>query len=282
MLYLENIINIVFSSDDKFAPYLATTITSILVNSNKDDCFKFYIFNNDYSDTTKSNILKLKKYKDFEIEFINLKEEDFDFLPTRIHYKKQIYYRFKIPKYINEKRVLYLDSDIIVRKSLKDFYNTDLKNNSMAVVENLSQKDYKKTFELDKYFNSGVLLIDVEKIKKENLEEKCVDFIVKNSDKSLFYDQDALNVIFKDNVLFVDLKYNFQCDKYCENFKDLYKKYNKDICILHFTSGDKPWNFGSGLNFVFEYYKYYLMTPWKFNSIKRTLKLAKAILSHYI
>ena len=274
--------NIVLASDEKFAPHMAVTITSILVNSDKEDDFNFFIFNNDFSKQTKENFLKLRNIKDCKINFIDLSENDFSNLPTMLHYKKQIYYRLKIPEYIKEDRALYLDSDIIVRKSLKDFYNIDLKNNTMAVVEDIFGDRYKEKFKLDKYFNSGVLLLDINKARENNFCEKCIEFITENRNESICYDQDALNVVLKDNVLFCDLKYNFQYNKSYKDIAELYKKYEKDICIIHFVTGDKPWNFGSPGNFISEYYRYIYKTPWSWYSFFRKIKLIKEILSHYI
>ena len=192
--------NIVLAANDSYMEHLAVTLVSVLINSNADDKFKFYILSNDISNFSKKRLNILKKIKDFEIEFCDIGEDDFKDLPIKSHFPKQIYYRLRMPELIKEDKVLYLDSDIIVRKSLQDLWNIDLKGNIAAVVEDIlignkanKNDKYRLIVESENYFNSGVMLWDLEKARQNNIAEKSIKYIQENAKKISYYDQDSLN-----------------------------------------------------------------------------------------
>lgn len=265
--------NIALAANDSYIEHLAVTLVSILINSNVNDRFKFYILSNDISEESKKKLKSLKKIKNFEIDFLIIKENAFINLPTKYHYTKQIYYRLCMPELIKEDRVLYLDSDIIVRKSLKDFYETDLKDNVVAVIEDLligneGDKDniHRKIVKSQNYFNSGVMLWDLKKAKEQNIADRCVRYIQENAELLAYFDQDALNYILDGMCLFKDKKYNFQYNRHFKNIKILYNNLKKKIIIIHFVTSIKPWNVGLALPFILEYYYYAFLTPWRYQA----------------
>lgn len=274
--------NIVFAANNSYMEHLAVTLVSILINSDKEDKFTFYILSNDISKKSKHRLEKLKRIKDFEINYIEINNNDFENFPTRMHLTEQAYYRLQMSELISEDRVLYLDSDIIVRKSLKDLYNTDLKGNTAAVVEdimigNSGNRNHKHRAEIlsDNYFNSGVMLWDLNKSRDEDISQKCFDFIKNNRESCLYCDQDPLNFVLNNSCLFLDKKYNFQYNPFYKLTNEIYQKHNKEIVILHFASCKKPWNSLLNLEFSMEYLSYAIKTPWRGNAIKNIFSIIK-------
>jgi len=156
-------INIAFAIDAKYTPHLETLIKSICYyNQNVN----FYVLHNDIPQEWFEGIqCKLEKIGN-NLFSIHISNDIFKDYKTLEHISSSSsYYRLMIPKLINQDRVLYLDADIIVNGSLRDFYYSDLENTPVGVV-----RDYctMQTFPfpyLDEsvsknYFNSGVLLID--------------------------------------------------------------------------------------------------------------------------
>ena len=279
-------INIAFSCNNKWVDKLAVTILSILKHADILDNYKFYILDGGITQENKQKLAKIKSKTKFEIEYLKVNREIFSNVPLNNFFTIENYFRLKLPSLINVNKILYLDIDIAVRKNISDLYNTDLDNYYASAV--IDESAYYKKFHklnIQNYFNSGVLLLNLKKIREDNLEEKFFDFIKYNSDKICWVDQCVLNAVFNENVMFLDKIYNFQHSDFLPDTDKKYKKLKNNIVIVHFVTSRKPWNFEKSLNFVLEYYYYYLQTPfrWKFfthfiNKMKRKIRLSIILL----
>lgn len=108
--------------------------------------------------------------------------------------------RLFAPQYVEDDKVLYLDSDCVVLKSIDELFEIDLKDNLFAGVIEPSKSSS------EPYFNAGVLLLNLKQWREENITEKVMNIINK---KFLRYpDQDALNIIGNKRAIQLDCKYN--------------------------------------------------------------------------
>lgn len=266
--------NIFFASNDNYVQHLSVSIASILINSLPNEKFNFYILDGNISDNNKNILLSLKNIKDFNMEFIHVQDEMFKMCPITsvcYHISNQCYYRYIIPLVKPElEKVLYLDCDIVIKDSLEDLWNIDLKDNYVAAVEDLSliTNDDAKRLGTNHYFNSGVLLINNELWKRDDI----INTLFKNTqeihDKIRWVDQCVLNYTFKDKVLFVSPKYNLQHSAYNDTKYNLYKKNEIEYAkafpvIVHYTGCDKPWHKKCYHKLWKDYYKYLKYTPYK-------------------
>jgi lipopolysaccharide biosynthesis glycosyltransferase len=136
------------------------------------------------------------------------------------------------------------------------------------------------------YFNSGVLLVNLEFWRKNNIPQRCIDFYHKYPERIIFNDQDLLNCILYKNKKLVSIYWNVQ-DAFYRNpkhitneWKEKYEHVLKNPIVLHYTNR-KPWDYDSQHPLREEYFKYLDMTPWKgerpshsiFNRCKRFFKL---------
>lgn len=292
-----NLMNIVLVANDSYMEHLAVTLLSILLSAEKEDFFKFYILSNDISEKSKDRLLKLRFYKNFDIEFLAVPEEAFNDLPENVHLKKQTYYRLLMPELINEDKVLYLDSDVFVKKSLKSFYNTDITNHIIAGVEDISygktsgNKEMMYLHNINNYFNAGILLWNLKKFREENFFEKCIEYANKYPERLLYCDQDILNPVLEKYIKYVEIINNFQYQPYYSKTEQYYKKLKKNIVAIHYVSRQKPWDFLPKFKFGLEYYGYVLLTPWKKDAFNRLflkyygnilIKLKKTVLAFRI
>ena len=110
----------------------------------------------------------------------------------------------------NEDVVLYLDTDLLVIDNVTELFDLNLSDYYMAGVIDQGAKTNLMTpnIDVDKehYINSGVCLFNLEKIRKDNITKKLDEYV--NTNKLFYPDQDTLNVIFKDKILFLNNKYN--------------------------------------------------------------------------
>ena len=266
-----NKMNIVLSSDDKFAPFLGTTLASILINADASDELNFIILDGGISEKNKQGINGLKKFKEFDIEFINLKN-----LPTTAENKRKAhpaFFRLKIASIKPElDKVLYLDSDLIVKTSLKPLWDEDIENYIIAAVENPGEpaKAMQKQFKTENYFNSGVLLINLKKWRENNIENELISYIdsqssiIKTGDLP-YGDQNILNVVLDKQVKYLHLKWNAIHTTCLEQVAytrlEEMEEASCNPAIIHFTSSNKPW---TGLRHKHKatFYYYLFKTPW--------------------
>lgn len=155
----------------------------------------------------------------------------------------ETYFRFLLPELLPQlERVLYLDIDILVCGNLQSLYQVDLGDSCIAaVVENDIGHffpDYPPTIgvEAERYFNAGVLLLDLEKMRQRDLSRILIDIATQMGPHLRFGDQDVLNLYFKDEVVLLPVGYNYT------NYMMRYDlKPWEELTILHFNGPVKPW-----------------------------------------
>lgn len=249
--------HICLACDNRYAMPTAITIASILQSSNPEDQLHFYILERDVSDANKQKILNLKKQiKNCNIEFIKFDEKNrqiLNELPFTEEQKQKwdvmTYARLFIPELIpNVDKIFYLDSDIIVKRSLKFFWEIDLKDNFFAAVHDSSCGNMVKNIEaIDGkkyiYCNAGVMLINCKKWKNENFTQTLIKnvFDLKKQNKLDYLDQDVLNYTVMDKKLILPMRFNMYLHDSVQLvaylFKDIQdlKKHQDIFCMLTYN-----------------------------------------------
>ena len=263
-------INIAFAIDAKYTPHLETLIKSICYyNQNVN----FYVLHNDIPQEWFEGIqFKLEKIG-YNLFSIRISDDIFKDYKTLEHISSSSsYYRFLIPKLINQDRVLYLDADIIVNGSLRDFYYSDLENTPVGVV-----RDYctMQTFPfpyLDEsvsknYFNSGVLLIDCIKCRNEEIVGILLETAKEYANQVLYGDQCILNMVLREKAKYYSFTENAQV-QYIEKIKRErgISQVNLNIppIIIHYAAKHKPWDNHNPTLFEREKYWFFRHLDWSY------------------
>lgn len=245
-------INVVLASDEKFAAPCMVTIVSILENNKDNDC-RIYLLNAGFSKSSIYRFKELSRLYDREIHLIEVSLDKFKNLLISPIYSIVTYFRFLIPEILKDcNKCIYLDSDIIVRHSLTDFWNTDIENKACAVVadqngDNILESNRLRIKNLH-YFNAGVLLMNLNYWRENNLCGHLIEDLQSHQYEYKYYDQDAMNALLYDKVVFVSFKYNFQNELYLKNryisfeYWDDIDKSAKDPVIIHYCAAIKPWH----------------------------------------
>lgn len=293
-------IPIVFAINNDYVKQLTVTVISILKNSSIENNFIFYIISADISDENK-NIIKSLNYLNNNIEFIFicgksiLEKVDLENYMRRMENYNYIsietYFRFFIADLIPQhNKILYLDADLIVMDDLQKLYNFNIDNYIMGVVQDMNMEvlmktDYKISSGLNfrqyfmnilkkqnlKYFNAGVLLLNLKKWRENNVLNELLKFCEENNPLE-YQDQDALNAVLENNVIYLDSRYNLfkdfdfyishQNDK--NRIKEL-KKCFKNPGIIHYIGENKPWvykeKFWYSYEKIKEWWRYYRISP---------------------
>ena len=274
--------NIVFLIDDNYAEQLAVTLASLLINSNGGVEFNIFVFNTGLSEKNITRLKNINCGKKFNIEFFSVDDSIFDDLPRVSHLKKLNYVRLLFPSLIKCNRCLYLDCDLLVFKGLEEFYNTNFEDNYAVVVRDRWANSFQlenqmKKFGINNYFNAGVMLLNLEKMREDNIEGKSFDYIKTNASEIMFLEQCVLNKVFADKVKFVDKTYNFQYKlKHSEEaFDDFYSK-NAYPHILHFVGYEKPFG-GFAHPFENKYFEVLKKTPYRILYINFKMRMWKKL-----
>ncbi len=238
--------NIVFSADESYAEYLAVAIVSILENNTSNNQIKFYVLTADISKKSREMLEALtRRYKGIKIYFIPIDDRLFDAFPLNIkHITKEAYFRYLIADVLPEiKKALYLDADLLVLGDLDKLWSMDIDNYFIAG----SHKEYfarefpgYKTHiglkEDDIYINSGVILMNLEKIRGFNKVKALFDNTEKLKGIIKIQDQDIINITFNGGIGNFSNVYNYtESDRKGANRKD------SEIVIVHFNTANKPW-----------------------------------------
>ncbi len=272
-----NEIKVCYTCDDNYAKYTCVSIASILKNASNDDNLTIYIISNNISEENKNKLENLKTIKDFRLKIITPTNDlfkDFQGIRTTDYLPIASFFRLKISSLITDiDKVIYIDPDTIVNKSLTELYNIDISNYYCGGILDIGYKRLGKKIGLKNnefYINSGVLLINLEKWRREKAEEKFINYASENLDKITLGDQDLINKCFAGNILKLDGKWNVQVVNFCSR-----SDYTQNFNILHYTGGAKPWKFGSYIPLKKYYFKYLDLTtydkPNKIWHIKSTI-----------
>ena len=264
--------NICYSLDSEYTEQLAASIVSILKNSDEKENINFYILDGGLSKKDKTAIETLKKFKKFNIKYIQVNKKDFTSCPLLkekgeehkdYHVTLPTYFRFKIPEFFHDiDKILYLDCDVIVRSSLKSLFETNIDNMAAAMVPDAESDKEALRLGLKTYFNAGVILININYWRENNIEEKLFSYAVNNKDKILWQDQDILNAVLQDDIVSLDKIWNFQYFLYEKINPAFLSKCN----ILHLAGRFKPWLLPFE-HIIYDIYYYYLSFTFRKNKI---------------
>lgn len=272
--FFSNEVSCVFATDNFYAPYLAVTIESIIENSSPNNSYGIYVLEEDLSYEYKYKLKLLEKHN-VKIEFVNVKDFICQYRPIlHVHAYVTVatYFRFFISElFKNFDKLVYLDCDIIVNCDIADLYNINLNGNIAAcvrdiqiaswnfqnLIEDKDKEYYLKVLKLDKidnYFNAGVIVFDVRKLVEFKCKEKCIK-LLQEIKQPKYSDQCILNSVLKDNVLLINLEWNFQNIiakpiNIQNNYKNLFNEYLRQEVInaqnnpkiIHYIC-KKPWEY---------------------------------------
>lgn len=237
-----NTIQLAFCINDKYVPQLTVVLASIMLNTQRR--VKAYIFNSNLTDTSKLKLHKLRMtFKNLALEFVHVAPDTMASLKLTIPYiSSETYYRYLIADMLpGTDKILYIDADTVVNGDIGPVYDMEIGENYMAGVPDLFISDikYKPEIKFDNnelYVNAGVLLMNLEKIRDDNLGGRLFDTTAALGDKIKFQDQDIINIVCRGKICEIDSIYNYTS----HNIRREKEKFRRAV-IIHYTGENKPW-----------------------------------------
>jgi lipopolysaccharide biosynthesis glycosyltransferase len=185
--------------------------------------------------------------KNITIEFVDITQQMEDLqgkLPIRDYYSKTTYYRLFVPKMFPEyDKIIYLDSDIIVKGDISEFFEYELGDAYVgAANDQLIQQidvfgEYAEQvlgISRNAYFNAGVLLMNCHALRANDFLGKFIE-LLNTYTFVVAQDQDYLNVICRDRVKWIPIKWNLEASSEVSLPEE-------EICLIHYNMAAKPWN----------------------------------------
>jgi lipopolysaccharide biosynthesis glycosyltransferase len=270
-------VNVVFGADKIFIEHLAVAICS-LFQCNPDLSFNVYVLNTDIDKDSWRRLSELaEQYGQSLIDMKILDREVEGLISSESYYTKATYYRLFIPEKLNVDKALYLDSDIVVNGSIEDLYNTNIDQCYLAAVADGVPNPHKDLgmSEGSKYFNCGVMLVNLRKWREDRIKERVIDLTRSKPWAMRCADQCGINSIVNGRGKELHPKYNAQAVFFQLRFEhtrsDLYpagqlREAVEKPVIIHYSGKEKPWHLGYKHRFRGLYWKYLRETPFNTHS----------------
>ena len=244
---------VVFSADLSYMEKLETAMKSLCAHQ---DQLKIYVLNEDLP--TEWFTIMNQRLRQLDSEVINCRMSPEQFqsfsLPSdHIHYAT--YFRYAIPEFVEEERILYLDCDMIFTQDLSPLFEVDLKGYGLgAVVDKPTTTDG---------FNAGLLVIDKTWWQEHQVTEALFD-LTREHHQQVYGDQGILNLYFKDAWFPLPWTYNLQVgsdkDQYLYGDLDWYDDFQGIPAVIHYTSHNKPWTSKRFNRFREQWWFYYALS----------------------
>jgi lipopolysaccharide biosynthesis glycosyltransferase len=274
---LSETIDIVCTIDKNYVQHCAVMLCSLSRNNPGID-FNVFIITPGLSKHLENKLLLFLRKLRFTVSFVTIDKSKLANAPVYGHVSLATYFRLLIPSLLDSsiKKVLFLDSDMIIRREISSFWRLDISNYAHAAVENSGLDPvYPQKLGIDpgnSYFNAGVLLINLEAWRDKNVQTEGIDFMDRYPDRIVFWDQDVLNYLLQGSWLKVTPRWNAQevfFKDYTSDELGITAQEHEEIksnpSIVHFTgSGScKPWHYQCNHPFRQDYYTYLAQTPWR-------------------
>lgn len=250
----EHDINVCFTFDNNYLYHGLTAIRSLIDSFNSNAELNIYIIHDKNLSDESIAIVKNEVGSEAKILFKLIDDTELNFLPlNRNHISINTYFRLllhSILPMIN--KIIYLDSDIVVLGNITKLWNIPLENNCIgaALDEGGVTQSRRLSFKDDNYFNAGVIVFDLQKIREryKNPYEYYIKCYEDYKERIILQDQDILNIAFLDSKKIIPLAWNLNTRVFVQN--TLEHKYTevdeidaiKDVGIIHFTDRRKPWD----------------------------------------
>jgi lipopolysaccharide biosynthesis glycosyltransferase len=242
-------IDIAFGFDANYAPHAAGVMASV-VHHAPDAKFRFLILHDGLAEDLRTRVEAAAPAAQFV--WLQLGESDLPAYAGQGYINHSTLFRLGLEKHAPAdcRRVLYLDADLGVAGDVRPLWGADLGEHPIGAVVDafIEPESLAARWGLPdggRYFNAGILLIDLERVRRDRLFARAIDFIAQNGADLPYNDQDALNWVFWRNWRELDTVWNVQrfmafpeIDRTLPHDRRLGAR---APLIVHFMGADKPW-----------------------------------------
>jgi lipopolysaccharide biosynthesis glycosyltransferase len=264
------VIQVAFGVDASYVPHVGTTIASLVAASPKAR-LHFTMLHSGVAADDRRRVGKCAPRAGFD--WIEIDDPALLSLETRGHISAATSYRLALTRIVppEVRRVLYLDSDMIVVRDISELWRTDMRKHAAAAVSDpgVDAADFAARWGLPSerplYFNAGVILLDLAAIRAHGIFDTALDFLAANLSVLTFRDQDALNYALWQGWLKLDPIWNVQRTMAIVGIDAGPDRANihRRPGIIHFTTEHKPWLPDAYTPYAWLYWRSLMRTPFR-------------------
>jgi lipopolysaccharide biosynthesis glycosyltransferase len=276
-----NRITVVTAADRRYAVALAVMGRSLIDNLSPRWKLDLHVLDGGLPVRDRRKVLGSWDPSRVAVRWIRPRARDLRGLPRLPWYGDAIYFRFLAPKLLppRVRRAIYLDADVLVLDDLSRLWRTGLRGRAFGAVQDTGFITIDQAYfpwrqmgisPTEKYLNSGVLLMDLPRWRKERVSERALAYLEAPGHEVAFPDQDALNALFAGKWRPLDPRWNVVLDSAYHCLQKLPLDDRKPLAravakpgILHFAAGPKPWEKRCPHKRLFLYYVYLDRTRWR-------------------
>lgn len=255
-------IPIFFTIDNGYAPFLAVALNSAIKNADNGRQYRAIVLHEGLSD---ENAAKLKALEtdNFKIELTSM-QANFEALDDRMsnrlrcdYFTLTIYFRLFIPAMFPQyDKGIYIDSDVVLTEDIGKLYDIDIGDNLIGACNDLSIADtpplvaYTENaigVKKQEYINSGVLLMNLKKLRQLDLEGHFLRLLNTYHFDSIAPDQDYINAMCNGNIYYLDEAW----DAMPNEARPPLAKTN----LIHYNLFSKPWCY-DGVQYADVFWRY--------------------------
>ena len=259
-------LNLVFISDKCYYIPMLVTISSALDKTSGPITVNVILtFTPDSKDLKKLNSIRIK-YPDSLIRIHDITLKKYENITAKNHVSKSAYIKLDLPNILKEKKILYLDSDLLVRADLRELWDSYSGETTIAAVRAPGYFQDNHVFgvsDTTQTFNSGVMLLNLDKMRAKKSSSKLFEFIEKRNHLTTLNDQAAFNNEFIHDWQHIDFRWNvyvswfIRSPKWLNQSKSKILSIRNEAKIVHFNGKSKPWQWQGVHPYKKKYLSYY-------------------------
>lgn len=274
--------NIAYACDDNYVIHTGISLISLFKNNEDAEEINIYLISVNISDRNIDEIRTIVTQYGRTLFIV-----PFEKLCPKLklgsvgRHIKTVYAKLFFGNLTNVEKIIYLDSDVIINGSLREMFETDLKDNYFGCVAVMT-KDYCRLLGLPEnqpFYNDGVAIVNVKKLKQDDMENKFLDFINSYDGNPPVLSEGTMNVVCRYKILTIHPKFNSVTAFFMYNGKEcrilsgendyykdeLLKEAKERPVVIHYLAGwmKRPWEIGCIHPFKDLYSNYKSMSVWR-------------------
>jgi lipopolysaccharide biosynthesis glycosyltransferase len=269
--------NIVCTIDNNYIRHCAVMLRS-LRNNNPDADLRVYIVHQELDPASRATLVGHLSSFLPSVSFLQVEPDLLSGFPVFGHISIATYFRLLLPSVLPPilDRVLFMDCDVVVNGSLHELWTTPLGDHPLAAASdrNLPMQRQRLNMASDApYFNAGIMLINLDLWRQEDVLKRGLAYAEKNSEKLNNWDQDVLNHLFEKRAVIVHQRWNAQSHLWGLDptwlaeqggLNPEEQEAHDDPAIIHFAGGGfaKPWSYRCPHPWKDRYRAVLATTPW--------------------
>ena len=289
---------VVCAADENYVKCLAVTAVSLLANCSRPQDLTLVILDGGISDLSRKRLCQSLEDFGAEIKWVIPNLPNVGYFPTSGHISAVSYFRIFLGELLPDSvlKLIYLDSDLVVDGDILDLWKIPFDGSVCIAAQDLSApyidsqlaaKNYPQYWRLlaatrpipnyevlglqadAEYFNAGVISIDLETWRNDNLQQQLLTCFACNDAHMLWWDQYLLNVVLQGRWKKLDPRwnqtpgiYNYANWNHSPFDKETFENAIATPYIRHYASHVKPWHFGYMGPGRKDFFNYLDLTDW--------------------